>query len=121
MTVEDVVRRRAAGYSSRSVYEADPRLRQVIDQIAAGEFSPDDRQRFQPVTEALLAGNDPFLVLGDFAAYWEAQGEVDAAWHDRDTWLERAVVNIAGAGFFSSDRTVREYTDRIWNANLMDD
>jgi glycogen phosphorylase len=121
MTVEDVVRRRAAGYSARAVYEGDPRLRQVVDQIAGGEFSPDDRQRFQPIAEALLAGNDPFLVLADFAAYWEAQGVVDAAWHDRDRWLERAVINIAGAGYFSSDRTVLEYTDRIWNANLMDD
>jgi starch phosphorylase len=121
MTVEDVVRRRAAGYSARAVYEGDPRLRQVVDQIAGGEFSPDDRQRFQPIAEALLAGNDPFLVLADFAAYWEAQGVVDAAWHDRDRWLERAVINIAGAGHFSSDRTVLEYTDRIWNANLMDD
>jgi starch phosphorylase len=121
MTVEDVLRRKAAGYSARSVYEADPRLRQVVDQIAAGEFSPDDRQRFQPIAEALLAGNDAFFVLADFAAYWEAQGRVDAAWRDRDNWLRRAVTNIAGAGFFSSDRTVREYTDRIWNANLMDD
>jgi starch phosphorylase len=121
MTVEDVVRRKAAGYSARAVYEGDPRLRQVVDQIAGGEFSPDDRQRFQPIAEALLAGNDPFLVLADFAAYWEAQGVVDAAWHDRDRWLERAVINIAGAGYFSSDRTVLEYTDRIWNANLMDD
>ena len=60
-------------------------------------------------------------VLADFAAYWEAQAEVDTAWHDRDRWLERAVINIAGAGHFSSDRTVLEYTDRIWNANLMDD
>jgi starch phosphorylase len=121
MTVEDVLRRKAAGYSARSVYEADPRLRQVVDQIAAGEFSPDDRQRFQPIAEALLTGNDAFFVLADFAAYWEAQGRVDAAWRDRDNWLRRAVTNIAGAGFFSSDRTVREYTDRIWNANLMDD
>ena len=121
MTVEDVLRRKAAGYSARSVYEADPRLRQVVDQIAAGEFSPDDRLRFQPIAEALLAGNDAFFVLADFAAYWEAQGRVDAAWRDRANWLRRAVTNIAGAGFFSSDRTVREYTDRIWNANLMDD
>jgi starch phosphorylase len=121
MTVEDVMRRKAAGYSARAVYEASPRLKQVVDQIAAGEFSPDDRQRFGPITEALLDGNDPFLVLADFAAYWEAQVKVDAAWHDRDSWLERAVTNISGAGYFSSDRTVREYTDRIWNADLMDD
>jgi glycogen phosphorylase len=121
MTVEDVVRRKANGYSARAVYEGNPRLRQVVDQIAGGEFSPDDQQRFQPIAEALLEGNDPFLVLADFAAYWEAQAEVDTAWRDRDGWLEKAVTNIAGAGYFSSDRTVREYTDRIWNANLMDD
>ena len=121
MTVEDVMRRKAAGYSARAVYEGNPRLKQVVDQIAAGEFSPDDRQRFGPITEALLDGNDPFLVLADFAAYWEAQVKVDAAWRDRDRWLERAVMNVAGAGYFSSDRTVREYTDRIWNADLMDD
>jgi glycogen phosphorylase len=121
MTVDGVMRRRAAGYVARSVYEADPRLKQVVDQIDAGEFAPDDPQRFRPIAEVLLAGNDPFLVLADFAAYREAQGKVDEAWHDRETWLGKAVINIAGSGFFSSDRTVREYTDRIWNANLMDD
>jgi glycogen phosphorylase len=93
----------------------------VVDQIAGGEFSPDDRQRFQPIAEALLAGNDHFFALADFAAYWEAQGRVDAAWHDREAWLQAAVINIAGAGHFSSDRTVREYADRIWDAHLMDD
>jgi glycogen phosphorylase len=121
MTVEDVVRRKANGYSARGLYEGNPRLRQVVDQIAGGEFSPDDPQRFRAIGEALLEGNDPFLVLADFAAYWEAQGEVDTAWRDRHGWLEKSVINIAGAGYFSSDRTVREYTDRIWNANLMDD
>ena len=121
MTVEEVARRKAAGYSSRAVYERDPRLRQIVDQIAGGEFSPDDRLRFRPLVEALLEGNDPFLVFADFAAYWDAQARVDLAWREREIWLERAVTNIAGAGYFSSDRTVREYTDRIWNANLMDD
>ncbi|HSM20533.1 MAG TPA: glycogen/starch/alpha-glucan phosphorylase, partial [Hyphomicrobiales bacterium] len=121
MTVEDVVRRKANGYSARAVYEGNARLRQVVDQIAGGEFSPDDPQRFRAIGEALLEGNDPFLVLADFAAYWEAQAEVDTAWRDRHGWLEKSVINIAGAGYFSSDRTVREYTDRIWTANLMDD
>jgi glycogen phosphorylase len=121
MTVEDVVRRKANGYSARDLYEGNPRLRQVIDQIAGGEFSPDDPQRFRAIAEALLEGNDPFLVLADFAAYWDAQAEVDTAWRDRHGWLEKSVINIAGAGYFSSDRTVREYTDRIWTANLMDD
>jgi glycogen phosphorylase len=121
MTVDEVMRRKTSGYVARSVYEADPRLKQVVDQIAGGEFSPDDRQRFQPIAEALLAGNDPFFVLADFAAYWEAQGRVDAAWHDLETWLHGAVMNIAGAGHFSSDRTVRDYADRIWDAHLMDD
>jgi glycogen phosphorylase len=121
MTVEEVVRRKANGYSARGIYEGNPRLRQVVDQIAGGEFSPDDPQRFRAIGEALLEGNDPFLVLADFAAYWEAQAEVDTAWRDRHGWLEKSVINIAGAGYFSSDRTVREYTDRIWNADLMDD
>ncbi|MFW6077784.1 MAG: glycogen/starch/alpha-glucan phosphorylase, partial [Hyphomicrobiales bacterium] len=121
LTVDEVMRCKANGYSARSVYEADPRLRQVVDQVGAGEFSPDDPQRFQPIAQALLEGNDPFLVLADFAAYWEAQGEVDETWRKRDAWLEKAVINIAGAGYFSSDRTVRQYTDRIWAANLMDD
>jgi starch phosphorylase len=121
MNVEEVARQKAAGYSARAVYESGPRLRQIVDQIAGGEFSPDDRSRFRPLVEALLDGNDPFLVFADFAAYWDAQSQVDIAWQERERWLERAVTNIAGAGYFSSDRTVREYTDRIWNADLMDD
>lgn len=121
LAVDEVLRLRFEGYSARAVYESEPRLREAIDQIASGEFSPDDPARFRPITESLLDGNDPFLVLADFPAYWRAQAEVDEGWRDQENWQRKAILNIAGMGYFSSDRTIREYTDRIWDANLLDD
>lgn len=121
LTVDEVLRLKAGGYSAGELYESSPPLKEVLDQIGSGEFSPDDRGRFRPIVDGLLAGNDPFLVLADFAAYFNAQRRVDDAWRDRNGWLTKAVFNIAGTGYFSSDRTIREYTDRIWQANLIDD
>jgi starch phosphorylase len=121
LTVEEVLRLKSEGYSARALYDGDPRLRQAIDQIASGEFSPDEPARFSAIAESLLEANDPFLVLADFPAYWHAQAEVDEAWRDQETWRRKAILNIAGMGYFSSDRTIREYTDRIWDANLLDD
>jgi starch phosphorylase len=119
LRVEDVARLMASGRNSRELYEADPALRQAIDQIAGGEFSPDEPGRFAPIIESLLVHNDPFFVLGDFAAYRTRRDEIDRRWRDRAGWAGMAIRNIAGVGGFSSDRAVQEYADRLWRVEAL--
>lgn len=111
--VADVVER---GYHPTSYYETHPQLRRALDLIASGAFSEGDRSVFEPVVSNLLH-EDRFLVLADFQAYVDAQARVDAAYADTEAWTRSAIINVARAGFFSSDRSMRDYLDRVWHAN----
>jgi starch phosphorylase len=115
LTAEEVYERRSNGYQPRAEVEAAPALAKVIEAIASGVFSPGDPYRFRPLVESLL-GHDYFMVLADFAAYATAQREVDLSYRDRASWLRRAVLNTAHVGWFSSDRTIRDYASEIWQA-----
>lgn len=108
--------KRSGAYSPLDISNNEPRLAQVLEQISGGRFSPDDRHRFQPIIDALLSHGDRYMVIADFADYWRAQCEVDNLWRDPDAWARRAILNVAKMGKFSSDRSIREYADRIWNA-----
>ena len=111
----------ASGYSPASFYESDPQLRAAIDLIASGAFSGGDRMVFEPVVSNLL-GDDRFLALADYRSYVDAQAEVDKAYADQDAWSRSAILNVARCGFFSSDRAMREYIDRIWHTQpVLDD
>ena len=110
--VEELV---AKGYQPSSYYEADPRLRAAIDLIASGAFAGGDRRVFEGIVSNLLY-EDRFLALADYASYLEAQARVDEAYADRDSWTRKAILNVARCGFFSSDRSIRDYVDRIWHA-----
>lgn len=110
--VADVVER---GYHPTSYYETNPQLRHALDLIASGAFSEGDRSVFEPIVSNLLH-EDRFLVLADFQAYADAQARVDAAYADPEAWTRSAIVNVARAGFFSSDRSMRDYLDRVWHA-----
>ena len=103
-----------AGYHPSSFYEQDDRLRAAIDLIASGAFSGGDSSVFEPVVSNLL-NEDRFLVLADYSAYMDAQAKVDVAYRDVDGWSRSAILNIARSGFFSSDRSMRDYIDRIWH------
>ncbi len=105
---------KANGYDPMRHYEENAALRRVIDQIAAGHFSPDDPQRFRPIVDSLLK-QDTYLLLADFADYVATQARVDALYARADDWHRRAALNVAGMGPFSSDRSIREYAERIWN------
>jgi starch phosphorylase len=113
LTAEEVAEHRRAGYVGRQVYEANPNVREVIDLISSGFFSPEDKHLFQPLVDSLLY-EDRYLVLADFEAYARAQEEATRAYLDPKRWWKSAILNVARMGFFSSDRTIREYAKDIW-------
>jgi glycogen phosphorylase len=102
------------GYHAYEYYHYDKRIKQVVDQLVNG-FFPDVHDHFEPIYDSLLMQNDQYFVLRDFASYVEAQERVEKAYQQRDKWLEMSVINIAHSGHFSSDRTIREYANHIWN------
>ncbi len=113
LTADQVTEVRARGYNPRAVYEADPRLKEVIDLVASGFFEPEDKNLFVPIVDSLLTG-DPYMVLADYAPYVACQRAVDEVYTDPMKWHRMALLNIARTGQFSSDRTIREYAKDIW-------
>lgn len=103
----------SGGYRAAEYYHHDSRLRQVIDQLMNGYFHETEGE-FGPIFDSLLAHNDEYFVLRDFSSYAEAHERVEAAYIEKDSWLEKSIINIANSGIFSSDRTIKEYADDIW-------
>jgi starch phosphorylase len=116
LTAEEVGERKAAGYSPRSIYEANPELREAIDLIGGGFFSPGDRELFRPLVESLLT-RDEYMLLADYQAYVDCQQRVSDAYVDRTGWTRMSILNAARVGRFSSDRSIREYSSAIWNVS----
>jgi starch phosphorylase len=114
LTVEQVAALRKRGYDPWEWYRNDRRLKNVLDALASGAFSPGEPWLFRPIVESLLNGGDPYLVLADFAAYCTCQDEVERAYRDPARWTRMAILNVARTGKFSSDRTIREYAEQIW-------
>ena len=107
------MQRKAEGYDPRAVYEANPRVRRVLDFVGSALLTPGEPGLFRPLVEGLLE-HDPYLVLADFDDYLRAQAEVDIAYRDPERWTRMSILNVARCGHFSSDRSVREYMERIW-------
>jgi starch phosphorylase len=118
LTAEEVHARSAAGYAPRAVYESSPALKAVLDAIASGVFSPDEPGRFRPIVDSLLDRGDKYFVLADFDAYVRAQDEVDALYAEPRAWTQKALLNMARMGRFSSDETIRGYARDIWSVPL---
>jgi starch phosphorylase len=114
LTTEQVNEKRARSEVPRTAIEASPALTEALDSIASGVFSPDDRNRYRDLVGGLY-DHDWFMVARDFDAYVEAQKTVDALWIDRARWTRMAIMNTARVGFFSSDRTIRQYAEEIWD------
>jgi len=108
-------RKHAGGYSAHGDVAASHRLNDVLQAIRGGVFSPDDPSRYVGLVDS-LTNYDRFLLCADFDAYWDAQRKVEDTWHDADKWWRMAVLNTARMGWFSSDRTIREYAQDIWQA-----
>lgn len=113
LTVEQVEALWATGYSPYDYYWASPELKETIDWLCSDYFSG-ERGAFDHIRRSLLDGGDPYLVLADFQAYCDKQEEVGRAYQDQATWARKAVLNTARMGWFSSDRTIREYAKDIW-------
>jgi starch phosphorylase len=116
LTAAQVTAARAQGIDAGRYIETSPVLRDTLDAIQSGVFSADDRGRYYGLVET-LRHNDFFMVCADFEAYWQTQQKVDAAWNDRKAWLKSSILNTANTGWFSSDRTIAEYSDEIWKAS----
>ena len=114
LTAEEVAAYRRRGYSPSEVARADPELTKTLEMIDAGYFSPGNLADGKPVVDRLLSEGEPFFVLADFAAYAAAQDAVDALYRHPDEWYRKAVLNTLSMGIFSSDRSIREYAQRIW-------
>jgi starch phosphorylase len=112
---QEVVDLRAAGYDPGRYYREDPELRQVLDMIASGFFSPGNPDLFLPITDALLKRGDYYMLLADYRSYISAQEEVGRLFRDQDEWARRSILNTASMGRFSSDRAVLQYAENIWN------
>ena len=110
----EVTALKAQGYRPRTYYETDPELRQTLDLLSDGTFSGGDRELFRHLIDSLL-NHDPYLVLADFRAYLDAQAHVERAWQDQEHWTRMSILTTARMGKFSSDRSIREYCEQVWN------
>ncbi len=114
--VEQAKQLRTGGHDPLRYYNENTALKSALDLIASGHFSPSQRDLFKSVTDSLIGGGDPYLVLADFSSYLRCQDEVEALYGDIEEWTRRAILNVAGVWGFSSDRAVEEYADLIWKA-----
>ena len=114
LTAQEVTEWRERGYSPREVIEASPELSQAISAISSGVFSPDDPDRFRGLMDGIYE-TDWFMVAADFDAYAAAQRGIDQTWRNTPEWNKKAIRNVARMGWFSSDRTIRQYATEIWN------
>ncbi len=114
LTAEEVMEQKREGYRPGAILDRDAELRQVLDGLASGRYAPLEADLFAPMVRGLV-DQDPFMLLADFRAYLGAQEAVAKAYRDREGWTRSAILNVARAGFFSSDRSIRDYAERVWD------
>ena len=113
-TAEEVEALRADGYKPRDYYEQDEELHQALTQIGTGLFSPSEPGRYRDLLDSLINFGDHYQVLAIFS-YVDCQDKVDELYLHPEEWANKAMLNIANMGYFSSDRTIKEYADHIWH------
>jgi starch phosphorylase len=104
------------GYNPWDYYHKSENLRKVMDLIAKGFFSPEEPQLFRPIFDSILNGGDKYMLMADFDQYIACQNRLTEAYRDQDHWTKMSILNVANMGRFSSDRTIRQYADEIWDA-----
>ena len=113
LKADEVTKVRNAGYNPREFYEKSSELKGVMDLIASGFFSPENPGLFQPIYDTLM-NHDEYMLMADFDAYLECQEKVSELYRDQTKWTRMAILNVARMGKFSSDRSIQEYCDDIW-------
>ena len=113
LTTPEVAELRAGGYQPYDYYDSNEKLREVIDFIVGGELGRGDAGLFRPIIDNLL-GDDPYMLMADYQSYIDAQQRVSALWRDQQAWTRMSILNSARMGRFSSDRSIRDYCERIW-------
>ena len=125
MSAEEVIRYEHDGtYDPMTIFNSDEGIRRVLMQLINGFYSPEDPELFRPLYNSLLntkdtSRADTYFILKDFRSYAEAQQRVEAAYRDQEWWSHAAMINVANAGKFSSDRTIQEYVDDIWHLDKL--
>jgi starch phosphorylase len=120
LSTEEVEAVHRQGYDPLSYVHGNAELKQALEMIASGFFCPDEPARYQEIVDALLKHGDHYLLLADYASYVACQDKVEELYRDQKEWTKRSILNIAGMGKFSSDRTIREYAERIWHVAPVD-
>ncbi|HEC84265.1 MAG TPA: glycogen/starch/alpha-glucan phosphorylase [Thioploca sp.] len=116
ITAEGVADLKQRGYNALNYYQSNPELKQVLDMISSGYFSPEEPSLFQPIINILTEGNDHYMLLADYADYLLCQKHVDEIYRRPEEWTRKTILNVANMGKFSSDRTISEYAVEIWDA-----
>jgi starch phosphorylase len=114
LKADEVANLKASGYNPRDYYQKSAELTGVMDLIGSGFFSPENPELFKPIYDSLM-NHDEYLLLADFDDYVSCQDSVSEVYRDQNKWTEMAILNVARMGKFSSDRTIQEYCDEIWN------
>jgi glycogen phosphorylase len=115
LKVDEVMELKASGYKPWDYYQKSKGLQAAMDLISSGFFSPETPQLFKSIIESLM-NNDQYLLLADFDSYIEAQKKVDVWYRDQSLWTQKAILNVARMGKFSSDRTIAQYNEEIWKS-----
>jgi starch phosphorylase len=116
LTTPEVQKLKADGYNPMDYYNTNDELRQVLDRLGMGYFSPGDKDLFKPLVDSLMY-HDEYMLLADYQAYADCQEKVSLAYQDKERWTTMSILNVARSGKFSSDRTIKEYCDEIWDVS----
>nr|MBP8849799.1 glycogen/starch/alpha-glucan family phosphorylase [Breznakibacter sp.] len=119
LTTEQVYHMKSRGYDPAYYYHNDQELKLALDQIANGYYSNGDTQIFKPLVDSLLY-HDEYMLLADFRSYVECQDKVDKTYLNKDKWVKMSILNVARMGKFSSDRSIKDYSDKIWGTSQVE-
>ncbi len=118
LTPEEVPGLKSSGYNPYYYYDRNHELKEVLDMIGSGYFSPENAGLFKPIIDSLLYHGDTYMVLADYESYVACQERVSMLYEDRHEWARKSILNVANMGRFSSDRTIMEYAKEIWGIDL---
>jgi glycogen phosphorylase len=115
LEVDEVENMKNAGYNPHNYLGHGSRLRKVFDLIESGFFCPEDKDLFKPIIESITCHGDEYMVAADFDGYYDIQQQISQDFNDKTSWTKKCIMNVANMGMFSSDRTIKQYAEEIWD------